>query len=696
MSTRRQLGAAVSRKSNVTEPVRAPLLMTRACSTQARLSILPQSGGTRLGGWRLILRVFLPFTVAFFLSYLFRTINALISSELSSELVLDAADLGFLTSIYFLTFAALQLPVGIWLDRYGPRRVQGALLLFAAAGAMLFSLSNGFAALVLGRALIGFGVAAAFTGGLKAIVLWFPKDRVGAMNGWMVMLGALGALSATSPAELLLDWSGGWRGLFAILAAVTVASALTIWVVVPEPTSAKPSSKEERAPISLKIIYGDPRFWELAPLSATCAGTAWALQGLWATPWLIDVDGLPQADVTRHLLIIAIVQGIAALLLGAAADRLRRRGVSPQVLLGFVATTFIATQVALILRLPVSSYLPWSIVAAAGSGPILSYAMLAEYFPKEITGRANGALNVFHFGAAFVIQYIIGVVVARWSGQDGHYPAIAYQVAFGLIFALQAAALAWFAFSRVRTRPLILVSALRHPAPSRTRIAVGFPLPSLHPATGWGRLNSVQRQMSHWRVAALGSASLVALLGLTLAVSVVRANVTPDTATTARPDEPLAALPKMKANAPSDAEIAYVLAGFVTNVRSLSVDPVIVRANWIDALDHVTAREARMLNAYARDENPFTKIGWRTVTVVVTKVVRAAEDAFEIHWEERILETGAPVRRERFTGAVSILFGSPSTARLISKNPLGLYVDSFTWGRDFNDARAAKSTRFSC
>jgi type IV secretory pathway TrbF-like protein len=89
-----------------------------------------------------------------------------------------------------------------------------------------------------------------------------------------------------------------------------------------------------------------------------------------------------------------------------------------------------------------------------------------------------------------------------------------------------------------------------------------------------------------------------------------------------------------------------------------------------------------MLNAYARDESPLTKIGRRTVTVVVTTVVRAAEDALEIHWEERTLETGAPVRREHFTGTVSILFSSPSTARLISKNPLGLYVDSFTWGRD--------------
>ena len=102
------------------------------------------------------------------------------------------------------------------------------LLLFAAVGAALFGMSKGFAALEFGRALIGLGVAAALTDGLKAIVQWFPEDRVAAMNGYIVMLGALGALSATSPAGLLLDWTGGRRGLFAVLAAATVVSVLLI------------------------------------------------------------------------------------------------------------------------------------------------------------------------------------------------------------------------------------------------------------------------------------------------------------------------------------------------------------------------------------------------------------------------------------------------------------------------------------
>jgi sugar phosphate permease len=145
MSVPRELRAAVSPKNSMAKPITGRSAMASVCSAPASRSILQRSGTTRLQNWRLILRVFLPFTVAFLLSYLFRSINVLISSELSSELALDAADLGFLTSVYFLTFAAVQLPVGIWLDRYGPRRVQRTLLLFAAAGAMLFSMSKGFA-----------------------------------------------------------------------------------------------------------------------------------------------------------------------------------------------------------------------------------------------------------------------------------------------------------------------------------------------------------------------------------------------------------------------------------------------------------------------------------------------------------------------------------------------------------------------
>ena len=380
--------------------------------------------------WRLILCVFLPFVAAYYLSFLFRTINATIAGTLTAEFGLGAGDLGLLTSVYYLTFAAAQIPIGILLDRYGPGQIQSAVMVAAALGAALFAVSDNFWLLVGGRALIGLGVAASLTAGLKALVLWFSTERVPLLNGLMVMLGALGALTATLPAEFLL-LSVGWRALFELLAIASALCALVIYLVVPEmPAPAPISVASGPTPGSLKTVYADPRFWRLAPLSATCIGTAWALQGLWAAPWLSDVEGLDRPELLLHLLIMAIALSLGALLWGVAVDRLRRRGVGPRALLGLIAAMFIAAQLALILRLPLPSYVPWIVVAAVGAGTVLSYAILAEYFPTELAGRANAALNLFHIGGAFVVQYMTGLVVQLWTPTDGHYPEIAYQIAF--------------------------------------------------------------------------------------------------------------------------------------------------------------------------------------------------------------------------------------------------------------------------
>ena len=410
----------------------------------------------------LIMRVFLPFVVGYYLSYLFRAINALIAAPLASELGLGADELGLLTSVYFLTFAAAQIPIGILLDRYGPRRIQSALLVVAAFGAALFASSDNFLALIAGRALIGLGVAASLTAGLKALVLWFPRDRLPFLNGLMVMLGALGAVTATSPAELLLAWMG-WRELFVLFGAVTAGCAFMIYLVVPEVGPSTPITS--RAVLaSLGKIYADSRFWRLAPLSATSIGTAWSLQGLWAAQWLTDVEGLGRAALVQYLFMMAVALSLGALLLGVLADRLGRRGVGPEALLGIVAVVFMTAQLALILRWPVPPYILWAIVAAVGAATVLSYAILAEHFPKEFAGRANAALNVFHIGGAFALQYATGAVLAYWTPQAGHYPEIAYQTAFTLNLALQFAAWIWFALPRTFLRPSMVCPA--HPSES--------------------------------------------------------------------------------------------------------------------------------------------------------------------------------------------------------------------------------------
>ena len=401
----------------------------------------------RVGAWRLIACVFLPFAAGYHLSYLFRTINALISDRLSSDTELGTADLGFLTSVYFLIVAAAQIPIGILLDRFGPRRVQSALLLIAAAGAGLFAISTGFPSLLMARAMIGLGVAAALMAGLKAIILWFPRERVSLLNGYMIMLGSLGAVTATAPAEHLLAWMG-WRQLFELLAAATCATAVLIWFVVPERAD---SSSTLSGHATLKAVFQDRRFWRIAPLAATCVGSAWSLQGLWASPWFTDVEGLDRATLVTRLFAMAIVLSGGAWLFGTTLYRIRRKGVPTEVVLASVAILFIAAELALILRVPVPSILPWSAVAIVGAATVVSFAVIADYFPPELAGRANAALNVLHFGWAFLAQYATGLILEQWSAEDGRRSILAYQVAFGLNVAVQIAALVWFALPWLRS-----------------------------------------------------------------------------------------------------------------------------------------------------------------------------------------------------------------------------------------------------
>ncbi|MEH2595104.1 MFS family permease [Bradyrhizobium sp. AZCC 1577] len=396
---------------------------------------------------RLIACVFLPFSLGYYLAYLFRTINGLISGHLRADAGLGTADLGLLTSVYFLVFAAAQIPIGILLDRYGPRRVQSVLLLVAAAGAGLFATSTDFMSLLVGRAMIGLGVAASLTAGLKAIVLWFPRERVTLLNGYMIMLGSLGAVTATAPAEQLLAWIS-WQQLFVLLAAATGATAVLIYFLVPDRAislSTPPSHG------TLKDVFLDRRFWRIAPLSATCVGSAWSLQGLWASPWLTDVEGLDRAALVGQLFLMSIVLSGGAWLFGTTLHRIRRKGVGTEVVLVAAAVLFIAAELALILRAPLPSVLPWSAVAIFGAATVVSFAVIAEYFPPELVGRANGALNVLHFGWAFLAQYATGLIIGQWSTQDGHASVLAYQVAFGFNAIVQITAFVWFALPWLRT-----------------------------------------------------------------------------------------------------------------------------------------------------------------------------------------------------------------------------------------------------
>lgn len=268
---------------------------------------------TQLPLAQLLLTVLLPFAAGYFLSYVFRQINIIIAAPLRAEFDMSAAQLGLMSSMYFLAFAAVLLPLGAALDRYGPRTVQSVLMLVAAKGSAIFAWAESFLLFIAGRVLIGVGVAVALMAGLKAIVVWVRPERITIANGSLVMFGSIGAVAATAPAEAIVEVFG-WRGLFEALAILCVMSALLIYAVVPG-RDTMPDAGSPSAP-GVGAIFADKRFWRIAPMAATVIASSWSLQGLWAAPWLADVEGLPRPMVVRELLIMALELSAGALLLG--------------------------------------------------------------------------------------------------------------------------------------------------------------------------------------------------------------------------------------------------------------------------------------------------------------------------------------------------------------------------------------------
>jgi predicted MFS family arabinose efflux permease len=390
-------------------------------------------------GFRVILLVFLPFGCGYYLSYLFRTVNAVISENLTTELGIGPANLGLLTSIYLIAFASSQFPLGVALDRYGPRRVNAFLLLVAAAGAALFAVAESFALLLVARALIGFGVSAALMGSFKANALWFPADRIPLMNNLIGACGAVGAISATRPVEILLHVAG-WRDIFAGLAVLTVIVSLAILLLVPE----KPGSTQTEESFGRQLkgyaeVARDPYFWRVALIFAIAHTSFLIYQTLWADPWLRDVAGFEQIERANYLFIIQLGFLAGLLLTGVITDRLRRTRVQAVHVFGGGVLLLIGLQVLLAFGVTVGLVAIWFLFGLLASATYLAYAAQTKHFPVALTGRSITAMNFMVFVFAFVCQWGIGGVIEAFPANPaGGYTKTAHATALWIMIALQA------------------------------------------------------------------------------------------------------------------------------------------------------------------------------------------------------------------------------------------------------------------
>ncbi|WP_339862546.1 conjugal transfer protein TrbF [Paremcibacter congregatus] len=198
------------------------------------------------------------------------------------------------------------------------------------------------------------------------------------------------------------------------------------------------------------------------------------------------------------------------------------------------------------------------------------------------------------------------------------------------------------------------------------------------------RIGSARIQARNWRLMAFGCLALLASLSGALIWQSLQSRITPYVIEVDTLGEVRTIGPATVTYKPSDAQIAYQLAAFINRVRAVSVDPIVVREQWLAAYDFTTDRAAQILNEYARENDPFTDVGRRSIAVEVTSVVRASEDSFQIKWTERHYRSGAFQKMERYTAILTIIFQQPATVTVLTKNPLGLYVHGLNWSRDMD------------
>ena len=196
------------------------------------------------------------------------------------------------------------------------------------------------------------------------------------------------------------------------------------------------------------------------------------------------------------------------------------------------------------------------------------------------------------------------------------------------------------------------------------------------------RIGSARVQAKNWRLMAFGCLALS--LGLSGGViwQAGRSTITPYVVEVDRLGETRAVGPAIRAYEPTDAQIAFHLARFIENVRSISIDPIVVRQNWLRAYDYATAQAANTLNDYARESDPFSRVGQRTIAVEVTSVVRSSADSFDVRWREQEFENGSLAETTRYSAVLSIVIKRPRTEEALRKNPLGVYVHGLNWSRD--------------
>ena len=372
--------------------------------------------------------LFLAFAAAYFCSALVRAITATLSPVLTQDFALQSRDLGLLAGGYFLGFAAMQLPLGGWLDRFGPKRVILYFLSMAVLGCLAFSVASSFAWLLAARVLVGMGVSACLMAPLTGFRRWFEAPMVLRANSWMLMTGSLGMLASTLPVQWLMPLTG-WRALFWILAVMIVLAMAAIawlvphWSVSPTLATAGASlpptfavSASAPAPkASYAPIWRSRYFRKMTPLAFFNYGGLVAVQTLWAGPWMVKVAGYSALQAATGLFYINGAMLVTFWGWGMLNPWLAQRGWSATRLIAWGVPLSLVILALNILAGAATGWFGWALFCMASSVMGLAQPAVGMAFPAALAGRALSGYNLMIFSGIFVVQWGIGLLIDAFS-----------------------------------------------------------------------------------------------------------------------------------------------------------------------------------------------------------------------------------------------------------------------------------------
>lgn len=385
--------------------------------------------------------VWAPAAIFFGYAFFLRVSPSVMANDLMREFAVGGALLGNLAAFYFYAYASIQIPVGVLVDNYGPRRVITLAALLTAVGCLVFATADTLHAAYGGRLLVGTGCAFGWVTGLAIIARWFPSRRFAFVSGLSNIVGMSGAAAAQAPLAVLVD-AVGWRQPMMAAAAFGLALALSCWLLIrdrPErPDAARPAAARQPLLASLRRAASNAQTWLVTVYTGAVIAPFLGLSSLWGVPYLMHVHGFerPKAALTMSSMIAGMAVG--GMLIGWISDRIGRR--KPMMFVA-IAGEALSILVAFYWQPmgPEWLFVPIAAIGLFASGIIIGFATGREANAAEATGAASGIVNTAVIGGGALIQPLIGLILdSHWdglmAGGTRMYSADTYETAFLTLF----------------------------------------------------------------------------------------------------------------------------------------------------------------------------------------------------------------------------------------------------------------------